>query len=72
MTVDELIRHPALLETAVTKEIARRLASIDALTREAEDKLNKIDAMFAEKEAKMAAAGYRLDLVRLRREDGLA
>jgi hypothetical protein len=70
--VDERIRRPALLEAQITKEIARRVASVDARNREAETKFAAIEKLFADKEAKMAAAGYQLDLLRQRRPEGLA
>jgi hypothetical protein len=72
MLVDDLLRHPAVLDRAISAEIKRRVASVGARSKEARAKLDRIDAMFAEKEAAMAQAGYRIDLVRLRREDGLA
>jgi hypothetical protein len=68
LLVDDLIRRPALLDREVSKEIERRLASIDDRSRDIERKLDAIDKMVDDKEARMIEQGYRIDLVRSRRE----
>ena len=69
--IDHLAAHPDVLDREIGKEIARRVAAFDGRARDIEDKLDRLDAMFDAKVEKMVLAGYRLDLVRLRRQEGL-
>jgi signal transduction histidine kinase len=65
MLVDDLARHPDIIDREMRKLDARRRS----LTAAIESKLDRLERMADEKVEKMVAAGYRLDLVRLRREE---
>ena len=67
--IDHLAGNPELLDREIGKEIARRLASVDARSRGVESKLDKLAAMFDAKAARMVSNGYRLDLARSRLEE---
>jgi len=52
LLADDLAAHPAVLERAVSLEIARRVVSIGARSREIEDKLDAIERRLTDRAAR--------------------